>query len=56
VKNVDEIYQLAMKNGAKSVFEPADQDFGDRQGGIEDPAGNYWWISMRLEEKNYGTK
>jgi PhnB protein len=53
VKDVDEMYQRALDNGGKSIFEPADQDFGDRQGGIEDPAGNYWWISTRLSESNY---
>lgn len=53
VKNVDEMYKNAIDNGGKSVFEPGDQDFGDRQGGIEDPAGNYWWISSRLKEGNY---
>lgn len=56
VKNVDEMYDRAMQNGAKSVFEPSDQDYGDRQGGIEDPAGNYWWISTRLEHTQYQSK
>ncbi|MFT5824071.1 MAG: PhnB protein [Crocinitomix sp.] len=53
VKNVDEMYKRAIENGGTSVFEPSDQEFGDRQGGIEDPAGNYWWISTRLTETNY---
>ncbi len=56
VKNVDEMYQRALDNGGTSVFEPADQDFGDRQGGIQDPSGNYWWISTRLTENNYQSK
>lgn len=53
VKDVDTIYQNALKYGATSVFEPADMDYEDRQGGITDPAGNYWWISKRLVEKGY---
>lgn len=53
VDNVDSIYQNAISNSAESVFEPADMDYGDRQGGIVDPAGNFWWISKRLHEKGY---
>ena len=53
VDNVDEIHKRAVKNGAKVEFEPADMDYGDRQSGIVDPCGNYWWISKRLVEKGY---
>lgn len=53
VNDVDAIYQNAMKHHAEDVFPPADMDYGDRQAGIKDPAGNYWWISKRLEEKGY---
>lgn len=53
VENVDEVYQHALENGCTSVFEPADMPYGDRQGGIEDPIGNYWWVSKRLSETDY---
>lgn len=53
VNEVDTVYQNALYHGADAVFEPADMDYGDRQGGIKDPAGNYWWISKRLVEKGY---
>ena len=53
VDDVDTIHKNALSNGAKEVFAPADMDYGDRQGGIVDPAGNYWWISKRLHEKGY---
>lgn len=53
VDDVDAIFQNALTHGAKTVFEPADMEYGDRQGGVEDPGGNYWWISKRLEEKGY---
>ncbi len=53
VNDVDKMYERALTNGAKSVFEPGDQEFGDRQGGVEDPVGNYWWISTRLKEEGY---
>ncbi len=53
VENVDTVHKRAIANGATVVFEPADMDYGDRQSGIVDPSGNYWWISKRLEEKGY---
>ena len=53
VKDVDEMHARAVEHGAGVVFEPADMDYGDRQSGIIDPAGNYWWISSRLEETEY---
>lgn len=53
VDNVEEVHQRSMENGAILVFEPADMPYGDRQSGVIDPSGNYWWISKRMEEKNY---
>ncbi|MEM6345030.1 MAG: VOC family protein [Bacteroidota bacterium] len=53
VKDVDEIHQRAVEQGATVVFEAADMDFGDRQSGVMDPSGNYWWISNRFVEKGY---
>lgn len=37
--NVDATYQLAIKAGATSLMEPADQFYGDRCGGVKDSAG-----------------
>lgn len=54
VDDVDEIHQRAIRNGAKIEFEPADMDYEDRQSGVIDPSGNYWWISKRLVKKGYG--
>lgn len=53
VENVDEIHKRAVNYGAKVEFEPANMDYDDRQSGIIDPSGNYWWISKRLVEKGY---
>lgn len=53
VDDVDTIHKLAIKNGAEVVFEAADMDYGDRQSGIIDPCGNYWWISNRFAGKGY---
>ncbi len=53
VNDVDKMYQHALNHGAESVFDPSDMSYQDRQAGVKDPAGNYWWISMRLENKPY---
>jgi uncharacterized glyoxalase superfamily protein PhnB len=50
VDDCDAWYKRAMSAGAKSMMEPTDQFYGDRNGGVEDPAGNYWWIATRLED------
>ena len=38
---------------ATEVFRPADMPYQDRQAGVIDPSGNYWWISRRLVEEPY---
>ncbi|HTO14809.1 MAG TPA: VOC family protein [Edaphocola sp.] len=53
VDNVDEMHENAVKHGAKVEFEPADMEYQDRQSGIIDPSGNYWWISKRLVSAPY---
>lgn len=53
VNDVNLVYNRALENGAKSELEPMDMDYDDRQGGVVDPAGNYWWISKRLKEQEY---
>ena len=44
VNNCDEVYQSALANGAVTVTEPANQDYG-RSAGVKDPFGNTWWIT-----------
>lgn len=53
VDDVDKIHQRAVEFGAKVEFEPEDMPYEDRQSGIIDPSGNYWWISKRLVQKGY---
>ena len=50
VPNVDAVYQKALKAGATSVTEPADMFYGDRSGGVKDPAGNQWHIGTHVED------
>ena len=44
VKNADEIFQKALKNGATVVMEMSNKEYG-RTGGVKDPFGNTWWIT-----------
>ena len=50
VPNVDAVYQKALKAGATSVMEPADQFYGDRSGGVKDAAGNSWFFGTHIED------
>jgi PhnB protein len=49
VNNADATYERAIKAGAKSLFAPADQPYGDRNAGVEDPFGNQWYIAARVK-------
>lgn len=49
-KDVDSVYQKALDAGAKSVNEPANHYYGDRNAGVMDPAGNMWWIATHIED------
>ena len=50
VPDVDAAYQRALKAGATSIMEPADQFYGDRSGGVKDPSGNSWFIATHKED------
>lgn len=50
VPNVDTVYQRAVAAGGQSVMEPTDQFYGDRGGGVKDPAGNQWFIATHKED------
>jgi len=53
VDNADEAMSRAVRAGGTQSGEIADQPYGDRQGGVVDPAGNIWWISQRLSAGPY---
>jgi PhnB protein len=53
VEDADAAMARAMASGARLVMEVGDMPYGDRQGGVTDPAGNIWWISQRLVEEPY---
>ena len=50
VPNVDAVYQKAVKAGGISEMEPTNQFYGDRSGGVKDPAGNRWYIGTHVED------
>jgi PhnB protein len=50
VPNVDAVYQRAIKAGATSLMEPADQFYGDRSASVRDAAGNRWYIGTHVED------
>jgi len=50
VEDCDAAYRKAVDAGAKPVREPADQFYGDRSGGVEDPVGNQWWFGSHIED------
>jgi uncharacterized glyoxalase superfamily protein PhnB len=50
VPDVDAAYKAALAAGAKSLMEPADQFYGDRSGGVEDPSGNHWYVATHVAD------
>jgi PhnB protein len=53
VEDTDAVYKRAVKAGGKSVMEPADQFYGDRNAGVIDESGNYWWIATHIEDVSH---
>ena len=50
VEDVDGAVERAVAAGAKLIRPVADQFYGDRVGGIEDPFGYRWFIATRKED------
>jgi PhnB protein len=50
VEDVDAAVERAVKAGATLVRPVADQFYGDRVGGIEDPFGYRWFIATHKED------
>ena len=50
VTDCDTVYKQAIEAGATSLMEPKDQFYGDRSGGVQDPAGNHWFIATHKED------
>ena len=50
VDDVDATYKRALKAGATTQKEPADQFYGDRTASVKDSAGNIWGIGKHIED------
>lgn len=50
LNDVDGTFQKAIAAGGTSLMEPADQFYGDRVGGLQDPVGNMWWVATHIED------
>ncbi|HEX5010858.1 MAG TPA: VOC family protein [Planctomycetota bacterium] len=50
VTDVDATVKRAVDAGAKIKRPVADQFYGDRTGGLEDPFGHHWWIATHIED------
>ena len=50
VPNVDEVYRSAVAAGASSLYEPADQPYGDRNAGVKDAWGHTWYIATHIKD------
>jgi uncharacterized glyoxalase superfamily protein PhnB len=53
VEDADAAMARALAAGGKPFGAVRDQAYGDRQGGVEDPGGNIWWLSQRLQAGGY---
>ncbi len=45
VPDVDAAYQRALGAGGTSLHPLTDQPYGDREGSVQDPFGNFWYIA-----------
>jgi PhnB protein len=50
VPDCDAVYRRALVAGAKSIQEPADQPYGDRNGAVTDSFGNTWYIATHIKD------
>lgn len=50
VEDVDTVVGRAISAGAKLVRPVADQFYGDRTGGVEDPFGHSWYVATHVED------
>jgi PhnB protein len=50
VPKVDTVYKKALEAGGVSLHEVMDMFYGERSGGVRDPAGNHWFIATHTED------
>ncbi|HZE26407.1 MAG TPA: hypothetical protein VE083_03425 [Terriglobales bacterium] len=50
VEDCDALYRSAPAAGATSFNPPAEQPYGDRNAGVQDPFANTWYISTHTKD------
>jgi PhnB protein len=50
VSDVDAVYGRALAAGAASLMAPTNTFYGNRESGVKDQFGNYWWIATHFED------
>ena len=50
VEDVDQVFDRAIKGGAKEIRPVMDQFYGDRSGEFEDPFGHRWNVATHVED------
>ena len=50
VKDCDATYKAALSAGGRSIQEPADQFYGDRNYAVDDPEGHRWYFAEHVRE------
>lgn len=53
VDDVDKHLEVAKAAGAKVTSEIADQDYGDRSYGAEDPEGHQWYFAQHVKDVDW---
>ena len=52
-ENCDAVHAQALIAGAITLREPADQPYGDRMSGVQDPFGYKWWIATHVKDVSF---
>jgi PhnB protein len=52
-EDTDALFKRAVAAGASPIFEPRDEPYGDRCGGVTDPAGNSWFIATHIKDVKF---
>ena len=50
VEDVDDVFERAVKHGAKPLRAVENQFYGDRSGQFEDPFGHRWSVASHVED------
>jgi uncharacterized glyoxalase superfamily protein PhnB len=53
VPDSDAAYRRALAAGAKSLHEPTDQPYGDRNSAVTDAFGNTWYIATHVRDVDH---